>query len=548
MTDQVDDQPAPTAPEVSATPVEGMAGDSVSVAGWTLVSRATGFARVVVIAAVLGPTFFGNLFEATNQLPNLAFELLAGPLITAMLVPHLVRLLDGGLKSSAQKLANGFLGVLIVVFSVAVIVVVAVGPLVLGMLTLLVPDAAVRADQLAVGWPLLAMVMPQAVFYGVAATGIAAQNANGKFALAAAAPALENLVIIAVMAVSAVTFGVGAEVGEITTPQLLFLGLGTTVGVAAHAALQWWGAHRVGIRLVPKAGWRDTEVRKVLRMAVPTSGFAVLAAVRTFVPVVVAGSIPGGVIAYNMGRYFFNLPVALAARPVMVAQLPRLARAFNEKSRELFAGIYRSGIELILFMAVPASLLLIGLSGPFARAAAFGEMATDHGVRMIAVAIATLAVGIVGESLFLAATSAFYSRGNARSPMVAMAVRFGLTAAGAVVAVAVADGIAVLLILGLGVALSDVVTGFALHRSLEKSVGVAARRAPQTVNLVISVAAVAIGAGLATVAGNVADGTRFAGAVIGSGAVVFSYLVMQRARHSPQLAELAGVFRRSGSG
>jgi putative peptidoglycan lipid II flippase len=49
-----------------------IAGDSVAVAGWTMISRITGFGRFVAIAAVLGPTFFGNLFEATNLLPNMS--------------------------------------------------------------------------------------------------------------------------------------------------------------------------------------------------------------------------------------------------------------------------------------------------------------------------------------------------------------------------------------------------------------------------------------------------------------------------------------------
>src|SRR5690606_5534188 len=133
----------------------------------------------------------------------LAFELLTGPLIAAMLVPSLVRRIDAKDADGTAKLAGGFLGVLSVIFAVAVVILVAAGPLVLGLLTLLVPDASIRADQLSVGWPLLAMVMPQALLYAMAATGVAVQNSHNKFRLAAAAPAVENIGIMAVMAVSA---------------------------------------------------------------------------------------------------------------------------------------------------------------------------------------------------------------------------------------------------------------------------------------------------------------------------------------------------------
>src|SRR5690606_38596927 len=152
---------------------------------------------------------------------------------------------------------------------------------VLGLLTILVPDAAVRADQLDVGWPLLAMLMPQALFYAIGATGAAVQNARGKFALAAAAPTFENLTIIGVVAASGWIFGSGIEVDDIALPRLLLLRLATTSGVMIHAALLWWGASRVGIRLLPRAGWSDPEVRQILRLSVPSTGFALMVAVRT---------------------------------------------------------------------------------------------------------------------------------------------------------------------------------------------------------------------------------------------------------------------------
>jgi len=527
-----------------------IAGDSVAVAGWTMVSRITGFGRFVAIAAVLGPTFFGNLFEATNLLPNLAFELLTGPLIAAMLVPSLVKRLDANKHEALERLAGGFLGVLSLVFAVAVLVVIAAGPLVLGLLTILVPDAGIRADQLSVGWPLLAMLMPQAVLYAVAATGVAVQNSHDKFRLAAAAPAVENIGIMIVMGISAAVYGFGVEVGEVGMGQLLLLGLGTTASVGLHAGLQWWGAHRVGVQLVPRAGWKNPDVRRILKLAVPSTGYAGLNGARTVGLLVVAGSIPGGVIAFQLGRYFFNLPVAIAARPVITAQLPRLSRAFNEDDQGRFLSTYRNGINLILFVAVPASLLLVALATPMAQAAAYGEMASAVGVALAAVAIGTLAPGIVGESLFLAATSACYSRGNARTPLKATIVRVALTFVGMILAVAIGEGITVLAILGLSVALTDLISGFGLHEALMRSIPASRDRVsrPEVLaNLGIALVSVAAGAGFAALARSMTLPGRFTQAVLGAGVVIVVYLLLQRVRNSPELDELLAVFRKPES-
>ena len=537
---QVDLNPAPVSEEI--------AGDSVAVAAWTIVSRVTGFGRFIAIAAVLGPTFFGNLFEATNLLPNLAFELLTGPLIAAMLVPALVRRLDANKHEALERLAGGFLGVAIVIFTVAVAVVIAAGPLVLGLLTILVPDAGIRADQLAVGWPLLAMLMPQAIFYAIVATGVSVQNAHNKFRLAAAAPAIENIGIMIVMAVYGLVYGIGIEVDQVGTGQLLLLGLGTTAAVALHAALQWWGAKRVGVRLIPRAGWRNPDVKRMLKVAVPSTGYAGLNAARLIGLLIVAGSIPGGVIAFQLGRYFFNLPVAIAARPVITAQLPRLSRSFNEGDDARFLSTYRNGINLILFVAVPASLLLVALAAPMARAASYGDMASGLGVTLAAVAIGTLAPGIVGDSLFLAATSACYSRNDARTPLIATVWRVVLTFVGIAIAVMAGEGIAMLAILGLTVSVSDLLTGFGLHEALQRGVPVAREgreRHNLLANLGIAALAVASGAALAAVARSADLPGRFTEASLGGVAVILVYLALQKARHSPELDELLGVFRKT---
>ncbi|MGZ4534994.1 MAG: hypothetical protein ACXVXE_05575, partial [Nocardioidaceae bacterium] len=79
------------------TSSRGTARDTLTLGGWTAVSRATGVLRIVVVGAVLGPTFFGNTYQLTNSLPNLIYYgFLAGSLFSSLLVPALVRHIDNG--------------------------------------------------------------------------------------------------------------------------------------------------------------------------------------------------------------------------------------------------------------------------------------------------------------------------------------------------------------------------------------------------------------------------------------------------------------------
>src|SRR6185295_17321189 len=116
------------------------------VAGWTLVSRVSGLARVAVAGATLGPTFFANIFQATNTVPNITYNLMAGSLLTTLIVPAFVEALDEHGIERARELARNLTGVVIAGFAAASLVVLAFGPVLVRLLTLGVGNHADAAQ------------------------------------------------------------------------------------------------------------------------------------------------------------------------------------------------------------------------------------------------------------------------------------------------------------------------------------------------------------------------------------------------------------------
>ena len=146
-----------------------------------------------------------------------------------------------------------------------------------------------------------------------------------------------------------------------------------------------------------------------------------------------------------------------------------------------------------------------------------------------------------------AATSACYSRRDARRPLIAAAVRVSLTFVGMFVALTVGNGVVVLAILCLGISVADLLAGFGLHRSLQRSIPVlcsSAKGFVQPASIGIAIFAVGVGAASATLARSVGLPGRFTEAVVGAGVVIVVYLALQRARHSSELDELIAVFRK----
>jgi putative peptidoglycan lipid II flippase len=403
-----------------------LASASRTLAFWTLVSRLTGFARVAALAAVFGPTFFGNLFQAALLIPYLLCEIMAGSLITAMLPPHLVHALERDGPNAAGRMARGFLGVILPVFATASLLVAALAPFLLSLLTAAVDDPSIRDRQIALGVPLLICLLPQVIFYTVTATGISVQHAHRRFALSTAAPVIENLGMILVLGLNAVLFGVGSEINEVTLPQVLLLGLGSSAAVGLHATVQWWGAYRLGVRLIPTAGWRDSAVRRIIRTAIPSCGSATLNSVGLLALLVASGDIPGGVIALQIGMNFFNLPIALCAFPIAFAQSPLLSRHYAREDLGNFSSTYRHSLRLTLFFALPACAVFLGMPDVLAAAVSFGKMGDASGISLVASVLAGLGFGIVGEAIFVVARSSAYARLDAIVTLKAMLIRVGI--------------------------------------------------------------------------------------------------------------------------
>ena len=448
----------------------GLVADSRILAAGTLVSRITGFGRVTTIAAVLGPTYFCNLYQASILIPNVIFTMLGGSLTAAILVPSLVKWIDGGDKLSVRRVASGYLGLTTAFLSVAVIFCVVCAPLLLRLVTAAVHDPQISQQQQHVGWPLLLMLLPQILLYGIAATGAAVQIAHGHFAVAGVAPALENLGVIAVLIASAMLFGFGTDLDTVTMPQLALLGLGSTAAVGIHAAVQWWGAYRLGVSLMPWAGWRDPDVKRIISILFRSSGYSALYNLPDIVAYVVAGRIPGGIIAFQVGQKLTSLPEALSAIPLSRAQLPRLARSFNENDAIAFHSILNRSLALARFITLPSGLLFIMISEPLARALAFGQMANPAGISIIAACIASLGLCVIGHAALAICTTASYARLNTTEPLKAITLRAGLSTIGMVLALGAFDGVALLWAIGFSYSAATLVSAGYLLWSFQGSV------------------------------------------------------------------------------
>lgn len=406
----------------SAEPAPGAvstARSSATVAVWTLASRVTGLLRVLVIGALLGPTYFANIFQAGYVLPSNVFTVMAGPVLGMVVVPAVVGALSAHGVGRAAQLLSRIAGRLLALAGLCAVALALLSPLLAWTLVFEVP-APERGRAWMLTVVLILFVAPQVVLYTVTALGAAAQQGRQRFALAAAAPAVESLGTIATLLVAVVVFRPGVQVGQAPLAMMILLGVGTTGSVALHAGLQCYGAFRAGVFALPSRGWRDdAEASDALRRIVRSIPVAACPALSNYGLTVVAATVPGGVLVVQLSYQVFYALSFVGARAVSMAALPGLAEAAAKGDQRRFAAAWRQGLFYAVVAAVPSLCLLAAFAGPTAQLLANGELRHATLINALASCLAVAAFAQLAGGIHDYSRQALFARLDDRGPRIA---------------------------------------------------------------------------------------------------------------------------------
>lgn len=378
-------------------------------------SRVLGGVRVLVVAAVLGTTFLGDTFEAANTFPTIVFELLAAGALSAVLVPTFVDLFARGEDDEARERAGGLLGLALVVLSALAVVGMITAPWLAQVLTG-ASDAPAEQQELAT--TLLRWFLPQLLLYPVGFCAIALLNARRVFALPAAAPIGNTVVLVTALVVFRIVAGPDPGL-DLTPGESAILGLGGTLGVAAFVAIPTVALWRSGVRLRPRWAPSDPGVRALLRL----SGWAVLqhtgAALLLGAAIVLGAGVEGGVVAYRVAFYLFLAPYGIFAQPIHTTVQPELADDVDRGDTASFGRAMRWSLASLAVVVVPVAALMVALAEPAMTVAAFGQADAGDGVALMAAGVAGLALGLPAYGAFRLLAAAWYALDDSRTPALA---------------------------------------------------------------------------------------------------------------------------------
>ncbi len=379
----------------------------LTVSGFTLGSRITGFLRDIVLAAVLGAGPVADAFFVALRLPNHFRAIFAEGAFNAAFVPSYARLRNAGGTAQVAIFADRIFALLLASQIVLLAFALLFTPWVIGLLA---PGFAKDSLQFGLAVELTRITFPYLLLVALVTLYSGILNALGRFAAAAAAPILLNLSIIAALAV-AVFFPTPGHAAA----------WGVFVAGCLEVLLVGGDALRQGV--LPRLRWPrfDLDVKVFLKRFAPATVGSAETQIALFADTIIASFLVTGALSslYYADR-INQLPIGVIAVAVGTVLLPEMANRLAVGDENGARNSQNRAIEFTLLLAIPCfiAFLLVPeliMSGLFGRGAFSAANAAAAGATLEAYAI-----GLLPFVLIRSMAITFLARGDTWTPVIAL--------------------------------------------------------------------------------------------------------------------------------
>lgn len=390
---------------------------SGSMAVATVISRVTGLVAKLLLAAALGFGLLNDSYNIANELPNMVYELLLGGVLSSVAIPVLVRTQrtdpDGG-YAYAQRL----LTMATVALAIGTVMAVVAAP---WLIRLSVTGGPHASPALATAFAYL--LLPEILFYGLAALIGAVLNSRGVFGPPAWAPVANNLVLIAVISAYMLTPGrISLQPNLMGDLKLWVLGLGTTLGIVLQAAVLLPALRRSGFRWRWRWGW-DPRLTSFSGLAGWVFLYVLAGQIGLVITYRIASATAGGGVAtYAYAWTLLIVPYGVLGNSVLTALMPRISRATADGNISAVVADLSLGTRISALLLLPISALFTVAGGQIATVLfSYGHSDLAQANRL-GQTLAASAFGLLPYAVVLLQLRVFYALDDARTPTVIMAL------------------------------------------------------------------------------------------------------------------------------
>jgi putative peptidoglycan lipid II flippase len=381
-----------------------MLGRIFTVGGYTLLSRLTGFARDIMLAAILGAGPVADAFFVALRLPNHFRAIFAEGAFNAAFVPAYAHVYGKGGDGSARLFADRIFTLL---FSSQLVLLVIAWLFMPQAMSILAPGFTDDAEQRRLAIELTRITFPYLLLITLVTLYGGMLNVMHRFASAAAAPIFLNLSMMMTLALAAFfpSAGHAAAWGVLISGFLQFFLLAGDL--MRHGGLPRFAALKL-----------DDDVRAFFRALGPATLGSMGTQVALFADTIIATFLPAGALSalYYADR-LNQLPIGVIGIAIGTVLLPEMSRRLTSGDYDGAMASQRRAFDFTLLFSVPfvAAFLTVPeiiMRAMFARGAFSRADAAAAGATL-----AAYAVGLIPFVLIRSAVAAFYARKDTATPV-----------------------------------------------------------------------------------------------------------------------------------
>ena len=369
---------------------------------FTLISRILGYLRDILIAFFLGASIFADAFFVAFRLPNTFRRLFAEGTFNAAFIPSYTAA-NLKNKKKGKKFADDVLSILLFILIFIVTLAEIFTPY---LLYLIAPGFVVDDIKFNLAVEFTRITFPFLLFVSLASFFSGILNSYNKFAAAAAAPIILNVVLILVIYISYIeNFNIAKQLSYGVTfagiVQLIFL---------VFLTYRFYKPKIKFLFVITK------EVKFFFKKLLPSIFSSGVTQINILVGTIIASFQSGAVSYLYYAERVYQINLALAGIAVGTVSLPVLSKSIKSKNLFKVFDIQNKSIQLSLLLSIPASLGLILASEEIVNGLFGYGSFTFEDVKTTSHALRFFGYGVVAFALIKILSNFFFARDNTKIP------------------------------------------------------------------------------------------------------------------------------------
>jgi putative peptidoglycan lipid II flippase len=381
-----------------------MLGRIFTVGGYTLVSRLTGFASSIMLAAILGAGPLADAFFVALRLPNSFRAIFAEGAFNTAFVPAYAHVHGKGGETSARLFADRIFTLL---FLSQVVLLVVVWLFMPQAMRILAPGFSDDPEQRRLAIELTRITFPYLLLITLVTLYGGMLNVMHRFASAAAASILLNLSMMAALALAAFfpTAGHAAAWGVLISGFLQYFLLAGDLG--RHGGLPRFAPLKL-----------DEDVRAFFRALGPATLGSMGTQVAVFADTIIATFLAAGALsALYYAERLYQLPIGVIGIAIGTVLLPEMSRRLTAGDHDGAVVAQRRALDFSLLFSVPFVAAFLTVPDLIMRAVFLRGAFTSADAAAAGATLAAYAVGLIPFVTIRSAVAAFYARRDTATPV-----------------------------------------------------------------------------------------------------------------------------------